>query len=102
MCTSQVSYDALAVRPLAFQLPASCPKDMLRMPMILSLFTLASILWEVCSLWLLRRQVLCVIRHRGQVPPDFAVAVTLEEHRKAADYTIARAKAISVDGLIGL
>jgi STE24 endopeptidase len=42
--------------------------------------------------WLARRQVDAVIAHRDQVPGLFAQQVSGEEHRKAADYTIARVR----------
>jgi STE24 endopeptidase len=40
--------------------------------------------------WLDRRQVSYVRAHRDELPAAFAHCVTLEEHRKAADYTITR------------
>lgn len=40
--------------------------------------------------WLAQRQIRYVANHREQVPPDFAPKVTLAEHQKAADYTIAK------------
>ena len=42
------------------------------------------------DLWLARRQMANVERHRAQVPGPFAAAITLAEHTKAADYTIAK------------
>jgi STE24 endopeptidase len=42
------------------------------------------------GLWLSARQIAHVTRHRDRVPEDFAAAVTLEQHRKAADYAVAR------------
>ena len=42
--------------------------------------------------WLAQRQIRYVANHREQVPPDFAPKVTLAEHQKAADYTIAKLK----------
>ncbi len=42
------------------------------------------------DLWLARRQMAEVERHRAQVPGPFAAAITLPEHTKAADYTIAK------------
>ncbi len=42
--------------------------------------------------WLLVRQVRAVRLHRDRVPPPFAGAVTPEQHARAADYTVARAK----------
>ena len=36
-------------------------------------------------------------RHRDAVPADFSSTVTIEEHRKAADYTVARERLDTVD-----
>lgn len=43
--------------------------------------------------WLLWRQANAVGRHRGQVPEAFAQSISLEQHQKAADYTLARIRA---------
>ncbi|WP_456446951.1 M48 family metallopeptidase [Thiolapillus sp.] len=40
--------------------------------------------------WLLWRQARAVRNHRGQVPAAFAERITLAQHQKAADYTLAR------------
>ena len=40
--------------------------------------------------WLSQRQIRYVAAHRDTVPADFAEKVTLAEHQKAADYTIAK------------
>ena len=40
--------------------------------------------------WLSQRQIRYVAAHRNAVPADFAEKVTLAEHQKAADYTIAK------------
>ncbi len=50
--------------------------------------------------WLLRRQIRSVVDHRGQVPEPFADRITLEAHRKAADYTLARAGAQKLELLL--
>jgi STE24 endopeptidase len=42
------------------------------------------------QLWLSRRQVRQVLANRDTVPDAFAQVVTLDEHRKAAEYTAAR------------
>jgi STE24 endopeptidase len=42
--------------------------------------------------WLASRQVRHVARHRDQVPPPFDERITLEAHRKAADYTITKTR----------
>ena len=44
------------------------------------------------ELWLARRQISTVAAHRSRVPEPFANSVTAEEHAKAADYTIAKAR----------
>ncbi len=44
----------------------------------------------LCDAWLDRRQIHHVQAHRNAVPVRFAATVTLAEHQKAADYTIAR------------
>lgn len=38
------------------------------------------------------RQVRHVVRHRDRVPEAFAATIGLEAHRKAADYTVAKAR----------
>ena len=40
--------------------------------------------------WLSKRQSRHVDLHRGKVPKAFNATVTLEEHQKAADYTLAK------------
>ena len=42
--------------------------------------------------WLARRQIAHVRAHRDAVPPMFAATIPLEAHRKAADYTVAKAR----------
>jgi STE24 endopeptidase len=44
------------------------------------------------KLWLMTRQNQHVSHHRGEVPKNFASTITLEQHQKAADYTLAKAK----------
>jgi STE24 endopeptidase len=44
------------------------------------------------ELWLAHRQVQTVKAHRTVVPAAFADSFSLEQHRKAADYTIARVR----------
>jgi STE24 endopeptidase len=54
------------------------------------LFVIVLLAGLLIELWLLQRHRRHVLFHRAQVPPAFADSVTLEEHQKAADYTIAR------------
>ena len=42
------------------------------------------------QLWLSLRQSRALLRHRAEVPRDFAAAVSLAEHQTAADYTLAK------------
>ncbi|MGQ0430179.1 MAG: M48 family metallopeptidase [Gammaproteobacteria bacterium] len=56
-------------------------------------------------LWLLRRQMRAVRASRERVPDAFAAAVTREQHARAADYTVAKARRAAVQisaGAIGL
>lgn len=54
----------------------------------------------VLKLWLNTRQVRHVAKHRGEVPPSFASQISLSDHQKAADYTLAKAKVAQLDILI--
>jgi len=44
------------------------------------------------KVWLTSRQVRHVARHRDEVPAAFASTVSVAAHRKAADYTVAKAR----------
>lgn len=44
------------------------------------------------GVYLRQRQIENVSRHRESVPADFAQEVTLDDHRRAADYTIAKTR----------
>ncbi len=52
-------------------------------------------------LWLTRRQMRAVGQHRNTVPSAFAATVTLEDHQKAADYTLARGRIAQLDTILG-
>ncbi len=56
------------------------------------LFVLAVSAGLALDLWLSQRQAVTVARHRGEVPAPFAGSVSADEHRKAADYTIAKVR----------
>jgi len=62
------------------------------MPSFTNLFLAAVILTFGLKLWLLLRQMRHVWSHRDTPPPAFAAAIPLEEHRKAAAYTLAKAR----------
>src|ERR1700728_1963238 len=57
-----------------------------------SLFIVAVVASTALELWLSQRQIAAVAAHRNRVPEPFADAVSAEEHAKAADYTIAKAR----------
>ncbi len=52
------------------------------------------------KLWLNARQVRHVAQHRGEVPSIFVSQISLTDHQKAADYTLAKAKVAQIDILI--
>lgn len=56
------------------------------------LFIVTVLLGTAIELWLSGRQVTAVAQHRGEVPGPFAGSVSAQEHAKAADYTIAKAR----------
>lgn len=53
------------------------------------------------QLWLSLRQARHVAQHRSAVPEEFADKVTLEEHQKAADYTLTKGKFGRFELLLG-
>lgn len=55
-----------------------------------ALFIAAVILYVTLQWWLSVRQGRYVGQHRQQVPEDFSQSISLEEHQKAADYTLAQ------------
>lgn len=55
-----------------------------------ALFIAAVLASTTVELWLARRQIAAVAHHRSQVPPPFAAQVSLEDHGRAADYTLAK------------
>lgn len=60
------------------------------MPPLSLAFIAATAAWTILSIWLSLRQTAFVARHRDAVPADFADTLSLDEHRKAADYSQAR------------
>jgi STE24 endopeptidase len=63
-------------------------------------FLLALISGTALRLWLASRQIGAARAHREQVPDPFAGQVTPAEHRKAADYTIARVQLGRIEGVV--
>ncbi|MCC4117160.1 M48 family metallopeptidase [Aromatoleum toluclasticum] len=66
-----------------------------------SLFLAAAALTLFARLVLMKRQIGHVRAHREAVPPPFAESISLESHRKAADYTVARMQLGTIDAAIG-
>jgi STE24 endopeptidase len=68
------------------------------------LFLLALALSTALRLWLDLRHLRHVVEHRHQVPDGFAGRIDLADHRKAADYTVAKVRIgmieIAVDTLM--
>ncbi len=62
------------------------------MYLLTALFVLAVLAATLLEIWLSGRQVAAVLRHRGAVPAVFAGSVSAQEHAKAADYTVAKAR----------
>jgi len=56
------------------------------------LFVLALIASLAVKFWLLARQSRHVAAHHDTVPAPFVDTITLAAHRKAADYTLAKAR----------
>jgi STE24 endopeptidase len=56
------------------------------------IFIAAVVLSTAIELWLSGRQISTVAAHRSRVPEPFAGSISAEEHAKAADYTIAKAR----------
>lgn len=65
------------------------------------LFLVALAVHAGVHLWLGRRHERHVLANRERVPEQFARAIALEQHRKAADYTVARVRFGRVDLLAG-
>ncbi|MDX7953182.1 M48 family metallopeptidase [Lichenihabitans sp. Uapishka_5] len=63
-------------------------------------FVAATLFWAGVALVLSHRQVVHVLAHRGNVPADFEATVTLAEHQKAADYTVARERLARLDTIL--
>ena len=57
-----------------------------------TLFIAAVAAVTAVELWLAARQIAAVAAHRDRIPEPFAGRLSAEEHRKAADYTVAKAR----------
>ena len=56
----------------------------------------------IVRLWLASRQMRHVASHRDVVPAQFAHRISLQAHRRAADYTVAKVKLGILDGLLSV
>ena len=65
------------------------------------LFATALLLSIALRFWLAGRQIRHVAAHRSQVPAAFSASVSAESHRRAADYTLAKARLGLVTGAFG-
>jgi STE24 endopeptidase len=66
------------------------------------LFVFFLLLMTGLRFWLASRQIRHVARHARAVPAQFASRVSLEAHRKAADYTIARQRLAMLEAAVGV
>jgi len=66
------------------------------------LFVLFLLLMIGLKFWLASRQIRHVARHAQSVPTQFAERVSLEAHRKAAAYTIARQRLAMLEAAVGV
>ena len=57
-----------------------------------ALFIAAVFVATAVELWLAARQIAAVEAHRDRIPEPFAGRLEPEDHRKAADYTVAKAR----------
>ena len=62
------------------------------MPFFTTLFLIMVFLSALTHFWLSLRQIKYVKQHRDRVPEAFAEKISLADHQKAADYTIAKEK----------
>ncbi len=66
---------------------ANLPADSIAMSVTFAVLLMASLL---IKMWLASRQIRHVAHHRNVVPTAFAGQITLTDHQKAADYTVAQ------------
>ncbi len=65
-----------------------------------ALFVIALLSAYAIEFWLLRRHLAYVADHRQAVPDAFRERISLEAHRKAADYTLAKGKVATASHLV--
>src|SRR6185295_8730261 len=87
--------EAAAVLPRREELA----RDLL-MHWLTAAFVAVSVVATLTRLWLATRQIAAVRANRERVPALFAERITLDEQRKAADYTAARSAFSRVAALV--
>jgi len=70
----------------------------LTLTLVFAAFVAASLLTK---LWLDSRQIRHVARHRAHVPPAFADEISLEQHQRAAAYTLDKLRFGLISGALG-
>jgi STE24 endopeptidase len=66
-----------------------------------AVFLMLLVIVVAAQLWLAQRQIAHVAEHRGRVPREFEDQVPLDAHKKAADYTLARARLGRIENIYG-
>ncbi len=72
------------------------------MPTLLLAYLVLCTAWWAFEFYVGRRQAVCVQRYRDQVPAAFAQSVTLEDHRRSADYTRDRLRLDAIASIVDL
>jgi len=54
----------------------------------------------IIRIWLGRRHVAYIQEHRNQVPVEFSENITLDNHQKAADYSIYKTRLVIIESLV--
>ena len=72
------------------------------MQTFMSIFLAALIISTLVQFWLSIRQASHVSKHRAAVPSEFTDKITLEEHQKAADYTLTKGAFGRVEMFLGI
>ncbi len=72
------------------------------MSLFVQIFLVMLVLTTLTQFWLSFRHLNHVKKHRVQVPEEFAEKITLEEHQKAADYTLAKGHFGWIESIFGL
>jgi STE24 endopeptidase len=78
------------------QFPVS-PASLVSANAFSAIFLVALVITTSLRAWLALRQLRHVAAHRTQVPEEFAASIALDDHRKAADYSIAKVRLFLVE-----